>query len=183
MGCMWSPYISPAICFVFSSKEFEVGADFRRLLSQAPDRGVCRGPNPCSWLTLQSITLEFRSVCSTVPDSAICGIWWLSNVYDISLLYSTLTRVFITTPHPSSLPSPPCAWQVLQSLAWSMASWGKSCRAAAGVLSRVPDRGEAGCSGPLPAGKLAVTAPAAAAQRSSASSSIVVPAFINLRGE
>ena len=69
------PFISPAISFVFSSKEFEVGADFRRLLSQAPDRGVCRGPNPCSWLTLQSITLEFGSVCSTVPDSAIweCG--------------------------------------------------------------------------------------------------------------
>ena len=93
-----SNVISPAISFGFSSKEFEVGADFRRLLSQAPDRGVCRGPNPCSWLTLQSITPPpptllppFSPLCVTSP--AVIGLKHGKLRQELSSSSRVLSRV------------------------------------------------------------------------------------------
>ena len=106
--------------------------------------------------------------------------WWLSNVYGRSLLYFTWTRFFLLLPPPPSL-LPPVRDK-------SCSHWPEAWQAEARAVEQQQGCLEFQTEGRLgaevvPAGKLAVTDPAAAAQRSSASSSIVVPAFINLRGE
>ena len=108
----------------------------------------------------------------------------MSNVYGRSLLYSTWIRIrvfLITTPHPPPSLLPPVRDK-------SCSHWPEAWQAEARAVEQqqgccLESQTEGRLGALLPAGKLAVTDPAAAAQRSSASSSIDVPAFINLRGE